>query len=290
MALLHVFFVAHGDPDHGDARAAREDMDEHIRRVMRGSGTDGTYEATTLQSTFQFSKIDSTRYTEDASLFCIEKGGRLMNLNTKTKAAIFDANSNAYRWIGAKKKSSKAAFKWNTGENVEPSHLTWKVHTSPCLYAIAQSTKDVWKRSCDQKYPFVCEYDRWVMPLSGFTTARSSTSLIVIPESLTYEQAEAKCKALFVGGRLATPSTFRELDAIDVLKKKKGDGNYWLGARRSKTGHNGGSWNNGFEIVANLREFVADNGGKCMIYNADKKFDFLGCDDKPKGFVCQFEK
>lgn len=284
--LLHIFGVALGSRHH-EAHAAREAIDEQIKRAM----FDRVYRATTMYSTFQFNDKLKTATAEEAIAFCRKHGGRTMNLNTKRKAEIFDAQyvSGMYRWIGAKKeKLKKGKLTWNTGEDVEPSNLNWITGSAPCIYTEAAITSAVWSDDCTTNWGITCEYDSRVMPRTGFTTVKASTSLIVVPISLTFDQAEAKCKELFEGGTLATPSTFRQLNATDKLIEELGGGSFWLGAKRDRsiTGH---TWNNGFKIVGNLRKFVPENGGNCLGY-FNSEFDFFECDTLPTGFVCQIDK
>lgn len=291
LLLLHLFYVTHGrrhQQSFGNAHAAREAINEQIKRAMSGE----TYLAKTLLHSFDFGTVSVN--TDEADEFCEQRGGRRMNLNSKAKWDIFVKQSeitNDWHWTGAKRESPKAEYYWSTGELVEPSNIQYQKGYEDGL-CMENRKNAAFRYYCGSTKDgsVACEYDSWVFPISGYTTIKASTSLIAVAKVLDYNQAEAKCKEMFVGGKLATPSNFKMLETIDALiGQLDSQQQYWLGASRNRTLDT--NWNDGYPIVGNLRKIQSENGGDCLIYNADiKQFDFINCGVNPYGFICQIDQ
>merc|ERR1711875_59063 len=158
---------------------------------------------------------------------------------------------------------------------------------------------------CSQALYFICELDelRQNFQESGIEEVRLTTAFTIVKEpNVNYTSALEACQGPFSGssspsgGRLAGPTNFREMKAINekiTNEIKRNDTRWWIGAKRSRYDDMPRYTSSGDYIPANLREWDTGNGGFCMVYDHGKKkfgweFCNIGEANKPvDGYICQ---
>jgi len=303
-ALLLVFVllleIVCGDPISDAERQASDAaaFNEHIKRML--DGFDRMVESKTFKTSFHFLKDGAEGFSgaspTKSTKICEDLGGHSMVLTSKRRVDIINAYRKEWSTLGSKRNSKTENLTWLTGEDIEPSNFAWtESNDGVCL--IYHKPNKMWRFDCGwTTATAACELDRWVFPMSKFTSVNIKTTFFAVPDtSISYQQAESQCGKL--SARLATPSSFKELGVVDELLERisagdRKDGGYWLGARRAHFGHNP-EWSTGYKIAGNLREFHQENGGLCLVYDSEKRFDWRNCqlkgNDSIGGFICQID-
>jgi len=259
----------------------------------------------------------SERTYSEAVKECEKEGGRLASLPTKTKLqnvrnAMAPLNS-GYYWIGSRRPSSWGEFTWVAGEYLEPiapnsgywSGFMTSTDQSSNQLKLYYTGNVYFDNSVDgenEERHLICELDhhREDFKFTGIIDLPYATSFIIVAESnVNYTTAKAACEGYFSGtdesgGKLAEPTTFREINAIDtkIAEKFSGSSRWWVGAKRDNFGAVP-EYTSGERIPANLREWDTDRGGLCMIYNSQKKkfgWEFCNVGEANKqidGYICQ---
>jgi len=268
--------------------ATREAIEEKIKRLM----VNGEYRATTLDYSLRIS-VDGNPASVNhagAEAICSDEGGRLLSLNTQRKVTFYQGQAAVWHWVGGKRESRQENFKWLTGELIEPSNLVWRLAQTPGALTVeahcSAPTMNIF--GPESSSGTACEYDVWRRDKANFKTINYKTTFVVVPAHMNYDDAVSKCQTL--DGSLATPSSFRELDAIDALMDELSVIIAWIGARRDVDKISQPlTWSNGFKIVKNLRTIHPEDGGECLFYYKQEGYlDFYDC-DVTYPIVCQID-
>ena len=109
----------------------------------------------------------------------------------------------------------------------------------------------------------------------------------LITESLTWEEARARCEAL--GGHLATITTRAEQDVITSLLASY-DGSYWLGANSDSSGWWHWVTTEAFERqYQNYSDGQPDGSGGFLVVHSDGKWDDVRGEESVTGFICEWD-
>lgn len=260
----------------------------------------------TIDSTLVF--YESSQPRDSAETECKRIGGRLMTVSSQLRLQMIEDWTTSPLWIGGRRKSTSEEFKWDSGEFLEPSVLPFIYNTDyarNCIYYNYES--DTGYRFYNDhectgvSKQYVCELDmaRPDHHVSGITQKiLSVTFMIVKDQNVNHSIASEDCQSEYMsgkaGGRLANPTTNREMREIDnLILEAEGGTRWWIGATREHFGEVP-KWSNNDKIpLSSEWQFEKDNGGLCMIYNSrDKKFGWEFCktgenEKTIDGFICQ---
>jgi len=316
--LVLVAQVVCGNPLSETEREAAETT-ENLKRLLN----DGNLRIGDLYTSFFFpvswAAENYGTYAQNTE-FCEGLGGGPLTLTSQRKIDILRKVTDqwsVYRWLGVKRLPQNGKWQWATGEDMEPSNLKWQRNDPAyqCIEVYLAAEYSVKPYSCEGgSSHFACEvegqrYPHVQTPDSTVVKNIKTRFIVVNDPSKNYAEAKAACESEGIGsGKLATPSSDRELEVIDrqlrLISEEMGGGpgagrqdfGYWLGAKRNFRG--APTWNTGFKIVGNLRPFVDENGGRCLLYIADAatpgslgKFDWVNCGDSQfSGYICQIDE
>jgi len=297
LILLAMGLVIFCDPSTKAGREAAEmqALNEKLHRML-GDKFNHTYSDTTLFVSHDIATRD------EAENKCRRFNGELASLTSMRKLDLVDeyyGSNVASYWTSGKKDTVASKWKWGGGELIRPGARKFTAnqdHTDKCLVYPGGDDYKFAQVSCSDSWKFICELDGLQLDNAEFDRILIKKSYIVVRQPyINYTQAEAGCANPNIGGQLASPTTFKELDLID---RKMGDKkHFWLGGKRSGFAHRD-KWVTGEPIVDNLRKKTKDNGGHCLLYTggsaSEKSFDWFKCNGNEDwkfvdGYVCQID-